>query len=107
MQLTVPQFQHIWSTPSHQQMINQVHVVSASPKDAFLLTCSDDKWVKIIDAYKVKFGDEGIAQYYVGAKVTCITGFCEDDTLFIQCTDSHGRLSVLKVSVQDLIALKI
>ena len=88
-------------------MINHVNVASANHRDAFLLTCSDDKWVKVIDACKAKYGNEGLTQYYVGAKVTCITGFCEGETLFIHCTDSHGRLSVLKVSIPDLVAARI
>ena len=94
--LMLPSMKHEWSYPIHKANINQMTMVTGE-KCSCLLTCSDDMWIKILDCYDLH---RQYASYYVGAQVTGITGFFEGDDLFIQCTDSHGRVSVLKTTMQ-------
>ena len=105
IKMSIPALEYKWRPPLHEQMINHMTMVSTNEDHAFLLTCSDDKWVKVAGTTSLQYDDGGIAQFYVGAKVTCITGFCENETMYIQCTNSHGRVHVLNIHVPDLLSL--
>ncbi len=96
IKLMLPSMEQEMSYPIHKSIINQMTPVTGE-KFSVLLTCSDDMWIKILDCYDL---NREHASYYVGAQVTCITGFFEWNDLFIQCTDSHGRVSVLKTQMQ-------
>ena len=89
--LSVPKLEEKGSYQTHKANINQMMVVSGG-KSSCLLTCSDDMWVYVLDCNHL---EKPLASYYVGAQVTCVTGFFDGSELFIQCTDSHGEISIL------------
>ena len=96
IKLSIPTLQKESTYQIHEASINQMTVVTEE-QHSYLLTCSDDMWVHVFDCY---FPSSPIASYYVGAQVTCVTGFLEGNELYIQCTDFHGEVSVLKTEMQ-------
>ena len=95
--LSVPTLQEEFSYPVHKANINQMTMVTGE-KCSCLLTCSDDMWVYVLDCYNPR---KPLASYYVGAQVTCVTGFFEGNELFIQCADSHGEVSILNTKMEE------
>ena len=96
----IPDLKVIASIKAHTDSIKSMRTVS-SCKGKFVLTCSKDHWIKV-----VQVGPQSltvIAQYCNAVEPLCISGFIDShDILYIHAGDTGGLLNVIKVGLTKL-----